>query len=149
MLRTRLPLNSPILLPDYPVRLACLNHAASVRSEPESNSPKIQTHHHNGQCATYTLLNFYSPPDINETRRMHNLVLWLLPLALLDRKASKDLSGSNLNPLTTSQQPADSRLPHSRFRRAGGDTNPSHPRVNSFLFFFQLFFNPPSSTPPQ
>ena len=25
--------------PEYPARLACLIHAASVRSEPESNSP--------------------------------------------------------------------------------------------------------------
>ena len=37
VLRTRPPLNS-VLLPS-PVRLACLIHAASVRSEPESNSP--------------------------------------------------------------------------------------------------------------
>lgn len=40
VLRTRSPLNNLILLPDYSVRLACLIHAASVRSEPESNSPK-------------------------------------------------------------------------------------------------------------
>ena len=41
VLRTRSPLNIPVLLQKYPVRLACLIHAASVRSEPESNSPKI------------------------------------------------------------------------------------------------------------
>ncbi len=54
VLRTRSPLElSPVLLPvKVPVRLACLIHAASVRSEPESNSPlktlgdeSQQTHH--------------------------------------------------------------------------------------------------------
>ena len=40
VLRTRLPLSISILLPKCSVRLACLIHAASVRSEPESNSPK-------------------------------------------------------------------------------------------------------------
>ena len=39
VLRTRAPLSKVILLLPYPVRLACLKHAASVRSEPESNSP--------------------------------------------------------------------------------------------------------------
>ena len=40
MLRTRAPLySSPC--GDFPVRLACVKHAASVRSEPESNSPVI------------------------------------------------------------------------------------------------------------
>ena len=34
------PLWAPILLPGLAVRLACLIHAASVRSEPESNSQK-------------------------------------------------------------------------------------------------------------
>jgi hypothetical protein len=38
VLRTRPPLTVLLL----PVRLACLIHAASVRSEPESNSPKIE-----------------------------------------------------------------------------------------------------------
>ena len=39
VLRTRAPLNEAVLLQLHPVRLACLKHAASVRSEPESNSP--------------------------------------------------------------------------------------------------------------
>ena len=39
VLRTRAPLVEAVLLQLQPVRLACLKHAASVRSEPESNSP--------------------------------------------------------------------------------------------------------------
>ena len=39
VLRTRAPLNEAVLLQLHSVRLACLKHAASVRSEPESNSP--------------------------------------------------------------------------------------------------------------
>ena len=41
VLRTLAPLGIIVLLQQYPVRLACLIHAASVRSEPESNSPNI------------------------------------------------------------------------------------------------------------
>ena len=39
VLLTRSPLNNSYYY-NCPVRLACLIHAASVRSEPESNSPK-------------------------------------------------------------------------------------------------------------
>jgi hypothetical protein len=39
VLLTRAPLEELVLLLTLPVRLACLKHAASVRSEPESNSP--------------------------------------------------------------------------------------------------------------
>ncbi len=39
VLLTLAPLSTPVLLQKYSVRLACLIHAASVRSEPESNSP--------------------------------------------------------------------------------------------------------------
>ena len=40
VLRTLSPLEtSNIAIVQFPVRLACLIHAASVRSEPESNSP--------------------------------------------------------------------------------------------------------------
>lgn len=39
VLRTRAPLTEAVLLQLQSVRLACLKHAASVRSEPESNSP--------------------------------------------------------------------------------------------------------------
>ena len=39
VLRTRPPLDFPEQAPFRLVRLACLIHAASVRSEPESNSP--------------------------------------------------------------------------------------------------------------
>jgi hypothetical protein len=39
VLRTRAPLSETVLLQLHSVRLACLKHAASVRSEPESNSP--------------------------------------------------------------------------------------------------------------
>ena len=39
VLRTRPPLDIPEQAPVRLVRLACLIHAASVRSEPESNSP--------------------------------------------------------------------------------------------------------------
>ena len=39
VLLTRAPLEELVLLLILPVRLACLKHAASVRSEPESNSP--------------------------------------------------------------------------------------------------------------
>ena len=39
MILTRSPLNPPPKKEDGPVRLACVKHAASVRSEPGSNSP--------------------------------------------------------------------------------------------------------------
>ena len=40
MLLTRSPLTHPSKNQDRPVRLACVKHAASVRPEPGSNSPK-------------------------------------------------------------------------------------------------------------
>ncbi len=39
-LLTRLPLSSKEQAPLHSVRLACVKHAASVRPEPGSNSPK-------------------------------------------------------------------------------------------------------------
>jgi hypothetical protein len=39
VLLTRAPLENLKQAPSFLVRLACLIHAASVRSEPESNSP--------------------------------------------------------------------------------------------------------------
>ena len=39
-LLTRSPLSPPVQAPEDPVRLACVKHAASVRPEPESNSPQ-------------------------------------------------------------------------------------------------------------
>lgn len=38
-LLTRSPLSPQVQAPVDPVRLACVKHAASVRPEPESNSP--------------------------------------------------------------------------------------------------------------
>ena len=40
VLLTRPPLGSQEQAPDRPARLACIRHAASVRPEPGSNSPK-------------------------------------------------------------------------------------------------------------
>ena len=40
VLLTRSPLYASVLLQRFNARLACMRHAASVRSEPGSNSPK-------------------------------------------------------------------------------------------------------------
>ena len=51
VLRTRLPLN--LELPPNPVRLACVRHAASVRPEPGSNSPRENSNSSNRTTAFF------------------------------------------------------------------------------------------------
>ena len=54
MLLTRSPLTHPSKNQDRPVRLACVKHAASVRPEPGSNSPKKTKNKTNQPQATTT-----------------------------------------------------------------------------------------------